>query len=455
VKLIAAGPCQRCGQSTVRPGQHPPWCPSCEWNLNSYESDHPAAFGWRWFDKLTYRVAFRQDRSQFRRFGTTLPTRPTASAGRIGLIALSLLLIATGLGCLGFGCWLIVDGFPSWWGLLGLLFVGAALLLRPRAGRLPKPASRLRREQAPSLFALVERVAEHVGTRAPEIIVLNQDFNAAIGTRGWRRTRVLWLGAPLWLTLDPGMRVAVLAHELGHGVNGDPVRGWLVEPAINTFRRLADGFGGRHTFGESEHRTRHERGAERIGSQLITDPNQRNPNIFVGIAKLVLWAISRFFMFVHLAIVAVLARDHQRAEYFADRIATEVAGTDATVAAMDHLMLADEITRSVHYSANALEPAQWQSLARAHRAEAAGQLPERQQLSQREADLWASHPPTGFRMRLAQAWPHREPSLVLTQQASDHIDRDLGFWFARTHRRALGTRTFQPGQRSAPGPNGG
>ncbi|MDQ2839120.1 MAG: M48 family metalloprotease [Actinomycetota bacterium] len=424
MKFADAGSCQRCSGQLVRVAQSPAWCPSCEWNLNAYDPPTQIPLGWRWFDRLSYRLAFRLDQAQFRRFCTTLPTRPGFSVARAALIVLSLLLVGTALGSLVLGLWLIVAGFPSWWGLLGLVFIGLAALLRPRPGRLPTPKRRLRREQAPSLFALIERVAEHAGTSVPDFIVLDQDYNAAIGSYGWRRQTVLWLGAPLWLTLDPGMRVAVLAHELGHSVNGDPARGRLVEPALNTFRRLAEGFQGRN-LGE------------------IVNPNQRNPNIFLGIAHLAMWAVSRFFFFVHLTVTAIASRGHQQAEYLADRISTEVAGTEATEATLNQLLLARDILASLHYSAEAIGPAGWQSLARAHRQSVLAQLPQLQQFSRRSTDLWSAHPPSGLRAQLVRQWPHREPALVLTQQASDHIDRDLAFWSTRAHRRELGTRIFR------------
>lgn len=426
--------CPKCGAETVRVPQGVPWCPGCGWNLSAYERG-PSALGWGWFERLSYRFAFRLDRNQFERFRTELPDRPGVTKSLIALVALSGLVLLGGLVSLVIGVWLIVDGFPSWWGLLGLVFLGFAALVRPRFGKLPEPKTRLRREQAPSLFALVERVAEHVGTPPPDIIVLDQSFNASVSQRGWRRQSVLWLGAPLWLTLDPGMRVAVLAHELGHLVNADPLRRQLLAPLLNVFRVLAEGFAHHRTIGQ------------------ILDPDQRQPNIVVGLMKLLMWGIARVCFFAHLAVVSLASRDHQAAEYFADRVSSEVAGTEAALAAMHQILLAEQILTSVDYSADRFGPDRWQQLARAQRVAAAEQLRWHEQHSQRETDLWRSHPPTGFRSRLIEHWPHREAALVLTQAASDHLDRDLGWWATGAHRRLLGTRVFRPLPERAPQPS--
>ena len=43
---------------------------------------------------------------------------------------------------------------------------------------------------------------------------------------------MLFIGLPLFAILDDAERVSVLGHELAHGVNGDPTRGFVVGTAM-------------------------------------------------------------------------------------------------------------------------------------------------------------------------------------------------------------------------------
>ncbi|WP_328822533.1 M48 family metalloprotease [Micromonospora rubida] len=64
-------------------------------------------------------------------------------------------------------------------------------------------------------------------------------LNAYATAVGPRRRRVLCLGLPLWGSLPAQERVALLGHELGHFVNGDPRRS-LLTPAFTMLGAAAD-----------------------------------------------------------------------------------------------------------------------------------------------------------------------------------------------------------------------
>jgi len=67
--------------------------------------------------------------------------------------------------------------------------------------------------------------------------LLEEEFNASFGRVGWKQREVLTLGLPLWAILEDAERVALIAHELAHGVNGDPVRGFYVGSAVAALAR--------------------------------------------------------------------------------------------------------------------------------------------------------------------------------------------------------------------------
>ncbi|HZQ87803.1 MAG TPA: M48 family metallopeptidase, partial [Acidimicrobiales bacterium] len=86
------------------------------------------------------------------------------------------------------------------------------LTLRPRLGRVPRERKPLTRERAPGLHHVLDRIGDAMGARA-DLVYLSPDFNASWGHIGLRRKRMLTIGAPMWVALEPEQRVAVLAHE--------------------------------------------------------------------------------------------------------------------------------------------------------------------------------------------------------------------------------------------------
>jgi hypothetical protein len=144
-------------------------------------------------DRLAVRLTARQY--------AALPGRPVGRPGwdgtRIVLLAAALVLLAGVAGLAGLGGYLIVDDFPSYRIMAGVPLVLLAVALRPRFGRLGDPHGRLDRERAPSLFALVDRVAAAIGAPPVQAIVVNPRFNASAGAVGLRRRRVLHLGSIL------------------------------------------------------------------------------------------------------------------------------------------------------------------------------------------------------------------------------------------------------------------
>lgn len=105
-----------------------------------------------------------------------------------------------------------------------LLFWGLFSADKPSLDRTPElPVSP---QEQPALWALVNELAETVGTRPPDEICLVPSVNAAVSeeTRllGLRvRRRRMFIGAPLLLAFTHDQLRAVLTHELAHYSNKD------------------------------------------------------------------------------------------------------------------------------------------------------------------------------------------------------------------------------------------
>ncbi|MGW7434768.1 M48 family metallopeptidase [Streptomyces sp. NPDC054849] len=109
--------------------------------------------------------------------------------------------------------------------VLAVPIVRGLFMLRTPKGE-PLPGVTVTEAQEPLLWETVRDIAQQVGTRAPDEIVLIDEVNAAVAEDarllGLRPgTRRLYLGVPLMTGLDEMQLRAVLAHEMGHYANFD------------------------------------------------------------------------------------------------------------------------------------------------------------------------------------------------------------------------------------------
>lgn len=409
--------CPECAGPLVSEHSKVPWCARCDWNLDAYDVEKPRRLA-RW----NHRTAFRLNRELFATLAAEAPRSRGWSTARLVLTTASVLLFATTVGLVVLGVWLLV-GFPLTniaTVLLGLLAFGVAWLLRPRVKRFTDDHLALSRAEAPALFTLVERVAKEVGAPMPSLIVVDDEFNASAMAVGLRGRTMLRLGLPLWGVLEPQARVALLGHELGHFVNGDPTHSLLTQQAFRTLGQVSTIL--------SPDALLVRRPAERL-AQLVVWP--------------LFWLASRAAAVGQLLLLWVGMREHQRAEYAADAAATRVAGSAGTVQFLDDLAIGDSLvlavrTTELNARAHRLSSpgvAEWQQAARRLRATLADRLPAlRQRTIRDDANLAGSHPPAGLRARMVESWPAIPAGLELSAAESDRIDAELAKRYARAGR---------------------
>lgn len=369
------------------------------------------------------KLALRLDAAQYAAYEGTPPTRPRWTAARAALVALSAVFVVLVAGLAVLGGWLVVRDFPSFSILAGVPVLIAAWVLRPRLWNAGEVWHELRRDDAPTYFALLDRVAAAAGAPMPDRVALDADFNASAATHGWLRQRTLTIGLPLFGVLTPQQRVAVLAHEFGHFVNGDPARSLLTQPAVRTPLILAD----------------------------LVRPSESfvSANLWEQLAERALWPLQvllqRLFLLIGTGVVAVAARDHQRAEYCADALAVRLAGTTAVVSAMTDLAAAKQLLATIAAAERGTQAkpemtgrnhpgaARWRAAADAWRATINVDEVLEKSVTE-DASLWHDHPPAGLRARIAQSWPCTSPSVVLSEADSAKIDAELHRFYTRAGR---------------------
>jgi heat shock protein HtpX len=279
--------------------------------------------------------------------------------------------------------------------------------MRPRLGKAPEEG-RVSRDEAPTLYGLADTVADALGVGRVDVIAIDHEFNASWSIVGLRRTRVLTLGLPLLAMLSPEQRVALFAHEFAHGRNGDSGRGLVVGSAVQGLEELylvlAPGSVG--------------------VSDVASDMGG-----FAPVVNALLWVISRPAWWMLLLEVHFVLRDTQRAEYFADILAADVAGTSAVIALQERLLLHSTFRAVVQRAALGRGEDHAGLLDRA--LEHLNAVPERERERRRKvarletARLDVTHPPTGSRISLLERRGAKAAKVTLGADGSSAIDQEL------------------------------
>lgn len=175
--------CPGCGTTlpVVRP--YLTWCHECGWNVSAPPQPLPAGRFERVYEQAGRRAGERLERELTA--ADELEPRLTpdkafayAIAGAVHLV--TLLLVAGG--------GVLIALFPTkiFGVAAGVVAIALGLLLRPRLGKVPE-RDLVSRQDAPTLFRLIDRVAEAVGTKTVDVLVVDDAHNASWGILGVRR----------------------------------------------------------------------------------------------------------------------------------------------------------------------------------------------------------------------------------------------------------------------------
>ncbi|MFD5516402.1 M48 family metallopeptidase [Streptomyces sp. NPDC127066] len=241
------------------------------------------------------------------------------------------------------GVLLIVLGFrTAVQPLVGVVLLGMALLLRPRPGRLDAELPTLRRLDAPTLFDLVDRMADAAGVRRVDAIQLGPEFSVTVTHYGVRRRRCLVLGLPLWAAHPTRKPIAAVAHALGRlsgrDLRGDAFVGTALE-SLNAMARTTRAGNNAHIpSGAPAHSFR---AGDVAGGASLFNARTRKGEWLLSIPRAVAAATARLLSWLILPAT-------RRAEFDADDLAARTASTEAAVAALRDRQLARAVGIEVH-----------------------------------------------------------------------------------------------------------
>ena len=339
---------------------------------------------------------------------------------------LSLLILLSPLPLAGLGIWLIAVEFPN----IGLIFLGtlclaSAWFLRPR--RQKPPIRTYGRADLPRFFEMLDRVAAELDAPKVDRVEISTEFDAWTYRSGRQREVVLSIGALLWLSLPPRGRLAVVAHELAHHVNGDPARYDLHGGAL----KAVQGWIFLLEPGEFED----EHGNRAYNAGFVEMIVNFFLWILVGAVSSVGWCLTRLIYF-----------DNQRAEYLSDALSADIAGAEAVqdvLATFTMAPLIEEEARGAHVSGKVDGTAFLERFAKRIR-EAPEEMRAKYLAEAEEAKLTvdSTHPPTALRRAFVGLFAGRPVSALAEEIDMEAIDAELagvieaaGQRFADTFRR--------------------
>lgn len=387
--------CPQCGAIIPVYDGFVAWCDQCEWNLKPQQ---PRAAG-TIFESFYARLGARLGDKLFEDVAHHDPELPRLSLSRPLAFVCAGLVHALTLGAGVVGLILLVGATQHGWMLLaGVLCLATAWFTRPRIERVTHRG--IARDRAPYLYHLTDRVAAALGAQPVGKIVLDSSFNASLSREGWRGSYVLTLGLRLFAILDQEERVALIAHELAHQVNGDIAQSRIITLAVSSLARWYAAL-------------RPLRLALSLGFTEVV-------YLYAGLLSHLCWRTS------------------QRAEYRADLLSTQVAGTAAVLSLLDKLHLVETLRAAparplagedctlfdeLRCRLAAVPTREWERIRRVERLCA--------------SSLDATHPPTAYRIALLEEAPTTTPTIVLADEETTELADELVPIERLAHQRIL------------------
>jgi Zn-dependent protease with chaperone function len=372
------------------------WCHACNWNAGIEDTPVENSF----IRRLSINLNRRHGWMLLEHMKTAKPddilVRKVGS--RRITVAVIGLYSALLVGTVALGIILILCAWPS----PLLVVIGAALLAVPLAvrPRWPKPPKTpIQRADFPNLFSLVDEVADELRAPRAQYVVIDEAMNASVYQAGREQKPVLTLGMPLWALLQPQERVALLAHEFAHLVNGDPARSRWMIAANNMLDAWIDMFDlpANDTYGL--------------------------------VAKGIVWPLSLPFRGLRLLLFKLTYIESQIAEYRADYLAAAVAGTPSISSLLKafrfipaHLPFLQRTSGPINGAGLSLmgqfrdyvDALPYNENLRLERCELNG-----------DTSIDMSHPPTQFRLEFLNAFSAITPSIIMDSDQSAQIDAEL------------------------------
>lgn len=389
--MLSSTECPECKEPILTDPNYVVWCQKCNWNLK-YEDKVKIKTKW---DEFYLKISKIQSEKLFQTLLKEDLFNLKTSKLRVFAYLISIGIILANLSLLVLGIYFL---FIHWGGisnyLLSFILLALFWLSKPK---LRKNISDkfINKSEFPELYNLVNAVCDELKTSHVESIILDQEFNASITEYGFSKKKVLTIGIPLWNVLNEDEKLDLLGHEIGHCINGDPARRIVISTAIEI---LID------------------TGYAIYPNKLVPDNISEGWGYFLmELAKyvvvplnLLLRGVAHILWFFAYFLCQLIWFDSQRAEYLADLVATKISGKKSAIGSMEKLALAEVIDFEVAQLAlkNRKELDTINVFDELNKK--VSNLPDHENerlkrlLHFQEHRLDATHPPTGYRIKMLE-----------------------------------------------------
>jgi Zn-dependent protease with chaperone function len=398
-------PCPQCARVVPVHDGFVTWC-ECGWNLENVDM---AGGPKTPLDRINHALGQRSGQRLLEDMlnGASFRARFTPMLLLTWLMALLVHFLT--MCAIVFGAWflwqIIVGQASLLMVFVALMLLGLGGLGLPQPSKLEEPI--LPQQEYPKLYALLERVARAVGERRLPTLGVNTAFNAYFGRFGWRQTPHIGLGLPLWTVLSAQERVALLAHELGHSVNGDHTRGFFCGAAAQTLYRW---------WSVSNPKTSFE------------VAYQQNPLVaFLSLPLMPIFYLVQALIFALMfALNWAGFYNSRRAEYQADAISAQVAGKHAAIGLEWKMLLSPTMQEATQRTVLERREDFFAVFVQVRQG-----VPERELERLRRVSalvgtrLDHTHPQNADRQRFLHALSLKEPLVVLSEAENAAIDAEL------------------------------
>lgn len=403
--------CPKCQSDIEEHPNYMSWC-ECGWNLTPYQpDDKPSRFA-----AIYERFGHRMGKRLLHDMAIIDNLRPKPSAARVFTLLFAASIHLVTLGCLILCLYFFMHGY---W-LLALPFLLILWLQFPRIPRLSmqEKSDIVSREQFPTLYAIMDEAADRLKLPRVDGIILNESYNALYQQAGISLKRYVTLGLPLFSVLDPAEKVALIGHELGHGVNGDFTRALFIRSAFDTLVRW---YGLLYP----------EEGLPRRASYT---------QLLIHLANFIMKLLSYIPLLLVMLFIHAIYYDSQKAEYMADYLGAKVGGTVGALGLSSKLFCYStyELVRqrhSIHQlkgnffdalkaAAHAIPPREYERIRRVGMLEG--------------STLNCTHPPTAYRIHILQQHEHAaSEAMQLSFSQLEQLDHELRAVEPRLQERVL------------------
>lgn len=372
------------------------WCSSCNWNVNPDQVHVKETL----IERLNRRIGEKAMKSVQDEVMYQEEMKHPWTMSKLAAYGLATLIHSLALVCFYQAIMSLL--FPRTLGgfVIGMVCAYISYYLFPKFGRLPKRL--LERNQYPAIHRLMELITEKMQTKPMDLIAESRDYNAYFSEAALFRKKVVAIGMPLFSVLSTQEKIAILAHEAAHSANRDITRRWYVGWAMNSLAAWYD--------------------------MIVPSPYD---SIFGRLVWLRMKLAGVIFWLFYLLGISVW-RESQRAEYYADRLAGTIAGTDAAVSALEKLNYAStyyitvERIAQYRYSKDLFDEFRKMT----------ANVPDREKLRLDRileiysARLDATHPPTRYRIEHLRNHRTYAPEVQLDRAFVQELEEE----FARAER---------------------